>query len=105
MACVSDQSTAVPGGTLLQRLASRARRFTQERSGASAIEFAFLAPVLIAIYVSSFEITTGYSVSQKTAKAAGAIADCTRISLSYVTGAVLPIPGRGTKGRSTLTGG
>jgi Flp pilus assembly protein TadG len=75
MAGVSDQSTAVPGGTLLQRLASRARRFTQERSGASAIEFAFLAPVLIAIYVSSFEITTGYSVSQKTAKAAGSIAD------------------------------
>jgi Flp pilus assembly protein TadG len=35
------------------------------RSGASAIEFAFLAPVLIALYIGSFEIT----------KAAGAVAD------------------------------
>ena len=59
----------------LTTLAARARRFTRERSGASAIEFAFLAPILIAIYISSFEITTGYSVSQKTLKAAGSIAD------------------------------
>jgi Flp pilus assembly protein TadG len=59
----------------LMTLAARARRFTSERSGASAIEFAFLAPILIAIYISSFEITTGYSVSQKTLKAAGSIAD------------------------------
>jgi Flp pilus assembly protein TadG len=56
-------------------VADRLRRLGRERSGASAIEFAFLAPILIAIYVSSFEITTGYSVSQKTLKAAGSIAD------------------------------
>jgi Flp pilus assembly protein TadG len=59
----------------LTRLAERIRHFGRERSGASAIEFAFLAPILVAIYVSSFEITTGYSVSQKTLKAAGSIAD------------------------------
>ena len=64
-----------PRGGILKRLAERARSFGRERSGASAIEFAFLAPILIAIYVSSFEITTGYSVSQKTLKAAGSIAD------------------------------
>lgn len=59
----------------LTRIAARLSRLGRERSGASAIEFAFLAPILIAIYVSSFEITTGYSVSQKTLKAAGSIAD------------------------------
>ena len=59
----------------LTKIAAHVRRFAEERSGASAIEFAFLAPILIALYISSFEITTGYSVSQKTLKAAGSIAD------------------------------
>jgi Flp pilus assembly protein TadG len=62
-------------GGFLRSLGDRIRGFARERSGASAIEFAFLAPILIAIYISSFEITTGYSVSQKTLKAAGTIAD------------------------------
>lgn len=68
-------AAATRSGGTLTRLGNRMRRFAGERSGASAVEFAFLAPILIAIYVSSFEITTGYSVSQKTLKAAGTIAD------------------------------
>ncbi|MGV3553543.1 TadE/TadG family type IV pilus assembly protein [Rhizobium sp.] len=60
---------------MLLGLAGRLRRLFRDRTGASAIEFAFLAPVLIALYISSFEITTGYSVSQKTLKASGSIAD------------------------------
>lgn len=60
---------------ILIPLVDRLRRFGRERSGASAIEFAFLAPILISVYISSFEITTGYSVSAKTLKAAGTIAD------------------------------
>jgi Flp pilus assembly protein TadG len=66
------------GSGILLRLAGaveRLRGIAGNRSGASAIEFAFLAPILLAIYISSFEITTGYSVSQKTLKAAGTIAD------------------------------
>lgn len=59
----------------LRRVFGLAREALRDRSGASAIEFAFLAPILIAIYISSFEITTGYSVAQKTLKAAGTIAD------------------------------
>jgi len=72
MTDAADEPT--PRGFLM-KLRARLQRFARERSGASAIEFAFLAPILIAIYVSSFEITTGYSVSQKTLKAAGSIAD------------------------------
>lgn len=60
---------------VITALRERLSRLVQERSGASALEFAFLAPILIAIYISSFEITTGYSVSQKTLKAAGTVAD------------------------------
>lgn len=70
----ADEPTTKPRGFLMP-LRARIERFARERSGASAIEFAFLAPILIAIYVSSFEITTGYSVSQKALKAAGSIAD------------------------------
>lgn len=68
------ETTIRPTG-FLTALRERIQHFARERSGASAIEFAFLAPILIAIYISSFEITTGYSVSQKTLKAAGSIAD------------------------------
>jgi Flp pilus assembly protein TadG len=64
-----------PGNDWLTAVIERLRRFGRERSGASAMEFAFLAPILIALYISSFEITTGYSASQKTLKAAGSIAD------------------------------
>lgn len=60
---------------LRQRVIDGLRRLGRERSGASALEFAFLAPILIAIYLSSFEITTGYATSQKVLKAAGSIAD------------------------------
>jgi Flp pilus assembly protein TadG len=60
---------------VITRLAEHLRGICRERSGASAIEFAFIAPILIAIYISSFELTTGYSVAQKTLKAAGSIAD------------------------------
>jgi Flp pilus assembly protein TadG len=53
----------------------RVKAFFSDRSGASAIEFAFLAPILLTIYLSSFEITTGYTVARKVLKAAGTVAD------------------------------
>jgi Flp pilus assembly protein TadG len=65
-------------GNFKARLSQAAKRFARlvrDRRGASAIEFAFLAPVLISIYVSSFEITEGYNTAGKVLKAAGAVAD------------------------------
>lgn len=59
----------------LSRTADRLGRLISSRSGASAIEFAFLAPVLICIYVSSFEITEGYTAADKVLRAAGTVAD------------------------------
>ena len=47
----------------------------RDRSGAGAIEFAFIAPILLAIYLSSFEITTGYTTARKVLKAASTVAD------------------------------
>jgi Flp pilus assembly protein TadG len=57
------------------RYAEHARAFLGDGSGASAIEFAFIAPILLAIYVSSFEITEGYTTARKVLKAAGTVSD------------------------------
>jgi len=59
----------------LRQASKRFARLLAARRGASAIEFAFLAPVLISIYVSSFEITEGYNAAGKVLKAAGTVAD------------------------------
>jgi Flp pilus assembly protein TadG len=53
----------------------RLKRLLPDRSGASAVEFAFLAPLLLGIYISSFEITNGYTAAGKVLKAAGTVAD------------------------------
>jgi Flp pilus assembly protein TadG len=76
-AAIPDVKTGDRSGAFLRlrHAFGLVRGALRDRSGASAIEFAFLAPILLAIYISSFEITTGYSVSQKTLKAAGTIAD------------------------------
>jgi Flp pilus assembly protein TadG len=51
------------------------KRLLGDHSGVSAIEFAFLMPVLIALYLSSYELTTAYSASAKVLKAASTVAD------------------------------
>jgi Flp pilus assembly protein TadG len=72
--------------------AGRLRSFLADRSGASAIEFAFLAPILLAIYLSSFEITTGYTTSRKVLAAAGTVADVvtrqTSVDKAFLSGMI-----------------
>jgi Flp pilus assembly protein TadG len=53
----------------------RLKALRHDIAGAGAIEFAFLAPVLIALYVSSFEITTGYTAARNILKGAATVAD------------------------------
>lgn len=59
----------------MKHLVSKARALLRDRRGAGAIEFAFIAPVLVGVYISSFEITTSYAASSKVLKAAGSVAD------------------------------
>nr|WP_316651426.1 TadE/TadG family type IV pilus assembly protein [uncultured Gellertiella sp.] len=49
--------------------------FRAEISGAGAVEFAILAPILLMLYISAFEITVGMSVAKRASRAAGTIAD------------------------------
>ena len=47
----------------------------RDRRGAGAVEFALIAPLLLMIYITVFELTIGLSVSKRMARASGAIAD------------------------------
>jgi Flp pilus assembly protein TadG len=58
-------------GTFLARL----RRLAADRRGAGAVEFALIAPLLLSLYITSFEITLGLSVSKRVTRSAGTIAD------------------------------
>lgn len=51
------------------------RRFIKDRSGVGGVEFAILAPILISLYITCFELTIGFSVSKRVTRAAGTIAD------------------------------
>lgn len=76
----------------LMRLKEKLLRLGRDRSGVGAIEFAILFPVLVMLYIGAFEITIGLSVSKRTSRAAGSIADLitqqknvTRSSLSDIS--------------------
>jgi Flp pilus assembly protein TadG len=60
-----------PGRGLLTLL----RRFSRDRSGIGAIEFAILAPVLLLLYLGALETTIALSVAKRASRAAGAVAD------------------------------
>lgn len=51
------------------------RRLLQDQRGVGAVEFAIIAPILIALYITCFELTMGLSVSKRVTKATGTVAD------------------------------
>jgi Flp pilus assembly protein TadG len=52
-------------------------RFARDRRGISAVEFAFVAPVLVALYLGCAEISDGVAVDRKVSLTAGALANLT----------------------------
>ena len=59
------------------RLITLLRSFKRDRDGASAIEFAILAPLLITLYLGCVEITDGIAADRKVTLTAGALANLT----------------------------
>lgn len=51
------------------------RRLLRDRRGAGAIEFAFIAPVMIVLYIGAVEVTAAMSVNKKLARASSTVAD------------------------------
>jgi Flp pilus assembly protein TadG len=59
----------------MKRLAAQVVRVAASRDGAGAVEFAIVAPILLAVYISSFEVTVAINLARKVSKSAGSIAD------------------------------
>jgi Flp pilus assembly protein TadG len=53
------------------------RRFRRDRRGVSAVEFAFIAPVMIGLYLGCAEISDGVAADRKVSLTAGALANLT----------------------------
>ena len=53
------------------------RRFGRDRRGVSAVEFAFIAPVMIGLYLGCTEISDGVAADRKVSLTAGALANLT----------------------------
>ena len=56
---------------------ARLARFGRDRRGVSAVEFAILAPVMIALYLGCVEISDGVAVDRKVSLTAAALANLT----------------------------
>jgi Flp pilus assembly protein TadG len=53
------------------------RRFGRDRRGVSAVEFAFIAPVMIGLYLGCVEVSDGVAADRKVSLVAGALANLT----------------------------
>jgi len=53
------------------------RQFRRDRRGASAIEFALLAPLMLGLYIGCVEISEGVAADRKVTLTAGALANLT----------------------------
>ena len=69
----------------MMRAIARLLRFGRDRRGVSAVEFALLAPVMIAFYFGCVEISDGVAVDRKVSLTAAALANLVAqsTSLSY----------------------
>ncbi|TRB08443.1 pilus assembly protein [Agrobacterium tumefaciens] len=57
------------------RFAALAGRFIKDRRGVGAVEFAIIFPILLALYVTSFELTIGYNTYKRASSASATIND------------------------------
>lgn len=58
-----------------QRFVALVARFAQDRRGVGAVEFAIIFPILLALYLTSFELTIGYNTYKRASSAAATIND------------------------------
>jgi Flp pilus assembly protein TadG len=58
-----------------RRLTGTFAHFARERRGLAALEFAMLLPVMLTLYLGSYEVTTGVAVQRKVTLTARALAD------------------------------
>lgn len=59
----------------IQMFANSARSFVKDNSGASAIEFAFVLPLLLVMYLGTMELGQGIEANKKVSRSAAMIGD------------------------------
>ena len=60
---------------IVATMTARASRFAADRRGVSAVEFALLAPLMVAIYLSGVEVSQGIGIDRKVTLTAAAMAN------------------------------
>ncbi len=60
---------------LARRAIDSLTHFARERNGLAALEFSLLLPVMLTLYLGSYEVTTGVAVQRKVTLTARAVAD------------------------------
>jgi Flp pilus assembly protein TadG len=63
------------GFSLVRRTLHPLRRLIKDRRGVGAVEFAIVAPLLIMTYIGAFELSLGFTVARKVARASSAVSD------------------------------
>ena len=71
--------------TMPLRMPRLLSRFARDKRGVSAVEFAFLAPLMIAMYLGVVEISDGVAADRKVTLTAGALANLVAQSQTLVT--------------------
>jgi Flp pilus assembly protein TadG len=67
------------------RITQLLRRFGREQRGASALEFALLAPLMLTLYIGCVEISDGVAADRKVTLTAGTLANLTSQVTTLVT--------------------
>ena len=63
--------------TMTLRMPHAFRRFARDRRGVSAVEFALLAPIMVALYLGCVEVSDAVSADRKVSLTAAAVANLT----------------------------
>ncbi|WEX77527.1 pilus assembly protein [Sinorhizobium numidicum] len=63
------------GFSLARRALGSFSSFWRDRRGVGGVEFAIVAPLLIMAYIGAFEISLGFTIARKVARASSAISD------------------------------
>jgi len=80
------------------------RQFRRDRRGASAIEFALLAPLMLGLYIGCVEISEGVAADRKVTLTAGALANLTSQVTTLTTADITNILNASTAIMNPYTG-
>lgn len=73
----------------MRRFSAMIRRFTRDQKGLAAIEFAFIAPLLLLLYFGTVDLTNWYMAHRRLVVAGSTIADLTTQNPGTVTGTAI----------------